>query len=83
MARSSEQAYESLSMKDMLKLFMIKNKDELLLFVEQNNNKDGVAWQVKGDRVYFAQEKKEKKEIPAVNMIQTALEIATELNRII
>ena len=69
----------------MAKIFMISNQDELKLFIEQNNNKDQVAWTINdGDkRVYFVAEKKEKKEIPSVKMINTTLEIATELNRII
>ena len=85
LARSSERAYESLSLKDMGKFFMISNQDELRLFIEQNNNKDKVQWQINEDdkRVYFVLEKKEKKEIPSVKMINTALDIATELNRII
>lgn len=85
LARSSERAYESLSLKDMGKFFMISNQDELRLFIEQNNNKDKVQWQINEDdkRVYFVLEKKEKKEIPSVKMINTTLDIATELNRII
>ena len=85
LARSSERAYESLSLKDMGKFFMINNQDELRLFIEQNNNKDRVQWQIneQDKRVYFVLEKKEKKEIPSVKMINTTLEIATELNRII
>ena len=46
LARSSERAYESLSLKDMGKFFMINNQDELRLFIEQNNNKDRVQWQI-------------------------------------
>lgn len=85
LARSSERAYESLSLKDMGKFFMINNQDELRLFIEQNNNKDRVQWQIneQDKRVYFVLEKKEKKEIPSVKMINTTLDIATELNRII
>lgn len=84
-ARSSERAYESLSLKDMAKIFMINNQDELKLFIEQNNNKDQVAWSINEaeKRVYFVVERSEKKEIPSVKMINTTLEIATELNRII
>ena len=84
-ARSSERAYESLSLKDMSKIFMINNQDELRLFIEQNNYKDQVGWQInEGDkRVYFIVEKKETKEIPSIKMINTTLHIATELNRII
>jgi hypothetical protein len=33
-ARSSERAYESLAIKDMSKIFMIENQDELKLFIE-------------------------------------------------
>jgi predicted GNAT family acetyltransferase len=84
-ARSSERAYQSLSLKDMAKIFMISNQDELKLFIEQNSNKDQVAWTInEGEkRVYFVAEKNEKNEIPSVKMINTTLEIATELNRII
>jgi hypothetical protein len=69
----------------MAKIFMISNQDELKLFIEQNNNKDQVAWTTNEaeKRVYFVAEKNEKNEIPSVKMINTTLEIATELNRII
>jgi len=43
-ARSSERAYESLAIKDMSKIFMIENQDELKLFIEQQNLKDKVTW---------------------------------------
>ena len=33
-ARSSERAYKSLAIKDMSKIFMIENQDELKLFIE-------------------------------------------------
>ena len=83
-ARSAERAYESLSMKDMAQIFMIKDQAELDLFIQQNHKKDGVAWEVNADkRVYFSAEKKDKKEIPAVKMINLSLDYATELNRII
>ena len=84
-ARSAERAYESLSIKDMAQIFMIKDQKELDLFIQQNHKKDGVAWEVNGadKRVYFSAEKKDKKEIPAVKMINLSLDYATELNRII
>jgi hypothetical protein len=45
--------------------------------------KDGVGWTIQNNRVYFHVEKKDKKEIPSINMINLSLEYATELNRII
>jgi hypothetical protein len=82
-ARSAERAYESLAIKDMAGLFMIKNQDELNLFITQNSMKDGVEWQVANGRVYFKVEKKDQKEIPSSKMINLSLEYATVLNRII
>ena len=38
---------------------------------------------MKGDRVHFIKEKKEMNEIPSLRMINTALDYATELNRIV
>jgi 26S proteasome regulatory subunit N12 len=43
-ARSAERAYESLALKDMTGMFMIKSQNELNLFIDQNNMKDGVGW---------------------------------------
>lgn len=47
--------------------------------------KDGVGWKIddKTKRVYFTKEKKDKAEIPSFKMINTQLDFATELNRII
>ena len=69
----------------MAQIFMIKDQNELDLFIQQNHKKDGVAWEVNATekRVYFSAEKKDKKEIPAVKMINLSLDYATELNRII
>ena len=66
-------------------MFMLKNNDELMLFIQQNNMKDGVEWNIDQTtkRVSFNSEKKEKKEIPAQKMIYLSLDYATELNRII
>lgn len=84
-ARSAEKAYASLALKDMTGMFMIKNENELNLFIDQNNMKDGVGWNVNQSdkRVYFTVQKKDQKEIPASKMINLSLEYATELNRII
>ena len=47
--------------------------------------KDGVEWSVdqKTKRVYFNASRKDKKEIPSTKMINTSLEYACELNKII
>ena len=42
-----------------------------------------MAWEVRGDRLFFVKKRKEVSEIPSLQMIDTALEYATELNRII
>ena len=66
-------------------MFMLSSGEELRVFIEQNNMKDGVGWSVNHseNRVYFVAEKKDKKEIPSVQMINFSLDFATELNRII
>ena len=45
-ARSAEKAYESLSIKTMGDMFMLKNNDELMLFIQQNNMKDDDEWNI-------------------------------------
>ena len=84
-ARSAERAYESLTMQDMSKMFMITNEAELQTFIKQNNSSDGVIWRHDGSkkRVYFEAEKAERLEIPNAKMINLSLEYATEINRII
>lgn len=82
-ARSAECAYDSLSLQDMLRMFMITNQQELTAFIQQNQKDSQVQWIVKGDRLHFAREKKEMAEIPNHKMINLTLSYATELNRII
>ena len=84
-ARSAERAYESLSMQDMTKMFMINKQDELMTFITQNSMCDGVIWRndAQTKRVYFEAEKSERLEIPNAKMINLSLEYATEINRII
>jgi len=67
----------------MQKMFMIDNREVLMQFITANNNKDGIVWEIKGDRVHFIREKKDAAEIPSLRMVNTALDYATELNRII
>ena len=62
---------------------MIDNRDVLMKFITDNNTKDGIVWEIKGDRVNFIKEKKGVNEIPSLRMVNTALDYATELNRII
>ena len=64
-------------------MFMIDTQAQVLEFIRANDNKDGIAWTVKGDRVEFIKKKQEMNEIPSLRMIDTALQYATELNRII
>jgi 26S proteasome regulatory subunit N12 len=58
-ARSAERAYESIAIKDMSGIFMIKSQDELNMFITQNSMKDGVEWKVASGRVFFHAEKKD------------------------
>ena len=82
-ARSAEKAYESLRLSDTHRLFMIQGQQELRTFIDGNNNKEGVAWQVVGDRLVFVKHQADAKEIPAAKMIGLCLEYATEINRIV
>ena len=82
-ARSAEKAYESLKLADTHRLFMIEKDPELKQFIANNSNKEGVEWQVRGDRLYFVKQKADAKEIPSERMINTCLQFATELNRIV
>ena len=45
--------------------------------------KDGIAWEVRNDRLHFIRERKEMTEIPTNKMINLTLQYATELNKII
>jgi hypothetical protein len=67
----------------MQKMFMIQDQKDLHQFVVQNNQKDNIGWEVRGDRVFFVKERKEVEQIPSTKMINLALSYATELNRII
>ena len=53
-----------------------------MTFIE-SNSKGKIGWQVRGDRLHFAKEKREVSEIPSLKMMNVALDYATELNRII
>ena len=43
-ARSAERAYKSLAIRDMAQMFMLSSGEEVRVFIEQNNMKDGVGW---------------------------------------
>jgi len=87
-ARSAERSYDSLKLADMQKMFMIDDKAELMEFIKQNQQldeqkNDKTVWKIDGERLFFVKEKKELTDIPSIKMINTSLEYATELNRII
>ena len=88
-ARSAERSYDSLKLVDMQKMFMIDDKAELMEFIKQNQQmdkeqkNDGTVWEIRGERLFFLKEKTELSDIPSIKMINTSLEYATELNRII
>jgi len=73
----------------MQKMFMIDDKAELMEFIKQNQQmdkdqkKDKTVWEIRGERLFFLKEKKEVTDIPSISMINTSLQYATELNRII
>ena len=50
-------------------MFMIEKQDVLMQFIKKNDNKDGIEWAMRGDRVHFTKEKKEMTEIPALRMV--------------
>ncbi len=52
-ARSSEKAYESLSLRDVAHMFMISNQQELQTFIQSNSGREGIEWAVVGDRLWF------------------------------
>lgn len=52
-ARSAEKAYESLSLGDAQRMFMLGNPQEFQSFVGVNSEKEGVQWVVQGDRLFF------------------------------
>lgn len=55
---------------------MIQDKTELQNFIQNNNGKENIGWEVRGDRLFFIKERKEVKEIPAAKMINLCLSIS-------
>ena len=43
-ARSAERSYPSLALNDMQKMFMIESRPQLMSFIANNDNKDGITW---------------------------------------
>jgi len=84
-ARSAELSYESLRLADVEKLLMIDNRDKLMEFIraQQGACSEGISWDVQADRLVFKRAQKQVKEIPSFENIGTALDYATEFNRII
>ena len=74
-ARSSEIAYESLAVKDVIQMFLFKSEGELEKFITENNHSQSnpmageITWIIEGGRVCFKREKKELKQIPSYEMI--------------
>jgi len=48
-------------------------------FITANSGKEGIEWDVNGDRLWFRKSKAEAKEIPSGKMISLVLDYATEL----
>ncbi len=58
-ARSSEKAYSSLSLRDTLHMFMISSEQELHSFIQSNSGREGIEWAVEGDRLWFRRQRAE------------------------
>ena len=85
-ARSAEVSYQSISMADMQKMFMIDTMQEMTAFIkvqQQECQGTNIDWVLNGNRVVFTRSAKEVAEIPSEKMINYSLDYATELNRII
>lgn len=82
-ARNVEQAYVSLSLSSAQDLLMLGSSQELLEFVKRQEGRE-IRWEVRGDRVYFVREENQKaQELPKWQIMEEALAIATELERIV
>lgn len=58
---------------------MIDNQNDLRNFIATSSGKEGIEWEVNGDRLWFRKTKAETKEIPSGKMISLVLDYATEL----
>ena len=82
-ARNVEQAYLSLSLSSAQDLLMLGSTQELLEFVRRQEGRE-VRWELRGDRVYFVRQENQKtQELPKWQIMEEALTIATELERIV
>jgi len=82
-ARNVEQAYLSLSLASAQDLLMLGSSQELLDFVRKQEGRE-VRWELRGDRVHFVREENQKaQELPKWQIMEEALTIATELERIV
>ena len=85
-ARSAEKAYQHLSVRDALEVFMLDNETDLQTFVDKekrNGVENGVEWVVEGDVIKFLSDKQDQLMIPSEKMIQRSLQYAVDLERIV
>lgn len=84
-ARNLEQAYVSLSFASAKDLLSIASDSDLLAFIrKQQIEKHDVEWRVEGDRIVFVREEsRAEEELPKWQIMNEALSIATELERIV
>jgi hypothetical protein len=79
-------SYDSLKINDAINLLMLNNKNELVNFVnEQNERKDEreIDWKISDDKIEFIPLNKEKNEIPSERIISDALLLGIETEKII
>ena len=84
-ARNIEQAYVSLSFPSAKSLLNLSTDQELQQFIEkQQTEKRDVAWKVEEGRVVFVREENQAEaELPKWQIMNEALGIATEIERIV
>ncbi len=79
-------SYDSLKINDAINLLMLNNKNELINFVnEQNERKDEreIDWKINDDKIEFIPLNKEKTTIPSERIIADALLLGIETEKII
>lgn len=87
-ARSAEKSFNSISIKDLCEFLMLNNSNELIDFINQENEKfegtERVSWVLKDNNVNFTESlRHEKIVIPSQKLVADTVKLAVEMEKII
>lgn len=82
-ARSMEKSYKYLLIKDAMKLLMINDLNALNTFIKEQNNNNQIYWKLNEEKIDFIPVNQEKETIPALRIMNDALFLGTETEKII